>query len=159
MFCRFLFKALGTTVAQFVFACCWHFPKMSLIEDIIKLEKKMDTATLAKSIFELVNNEGYTCLLVLFNMMAGYHNQTGKLPDSNLQMFDEIESTAFYLIEMAEDKNLKMDDILNWTTDDGTTLFFQAAFFSESLARELLKKNVVVKTVDNLLDIPSFRVI
>ena len=158
MFCRFLFKALGTTVAQFVFACCWHFPKMSLIEDIIKLEKKMDTATLAKSIFELVNNEGYTCLLVLFNMMAGYHNQTGKLPDSNLPMFTEIESTTFYLIKMAEDNNLKMDNILNWTTNNGKTLFWLAALFSESLASELLKKNVVVTTVDNLFRIPSFRV-
>ena len=131
---------------------------MSLIDDIVKLEKTMDTATLAKSIFEFTVNEGYSCLLVLFDMMIKYHNQTSKLPDSNLPMFDEIESTVFYLIKMAEDNNLKMDEILNRTTNNGTTLFFQAALYSESLASELLKKNVVVTTVDNLFQTPSFRV-
>ena len=118
----------------------------------------MDTAKLAKSILEFANNVGFSCLVILFDMMTGYHNQTGKYPDSNLPMFGEIESTAFFLIQMAEDNNLKMDDILNRTADNGKTLFCLAAFYSELLASELLKKNVVVTTVDNLFQIPDFRV-
>ena len=96
--------------------------------------------------------------MILFDMMVKYYIQTLKFPDSNLPMFDEIESAAIYLIKMAEDNNIDMDDILNWTTKSGITLFRLAALFSESLASELLKKNVVLTTVDNLFAIPPFRV-
>ena len=96
--------------------------------------------------------------MILFDMMVKYYIQTLKFPDSNLPMFDEIESSAFYLIKIAEDNNLKMDDILNRTADNGKTLFCLAAFYSELLASELLKKNVVLTTVDNLFQIPDFRV-
>ena len=118
----------------------------------------MDMTTLAKSIFEFANKDKYNCLMILFDMMAGYKSKTGKLPDSTMPMFTEIETSAFHLIKMAEDNNLNMDDVLNHTADNGRTLFYQAAVFSESVAIELLKRNVVVTKVDNLFSIPSFRV-
>ena len=122
----------------------------------------MDMAKLAKSIFELVNKNGNSCLLIVFDMMSWYRNQTDKrdkYPDSRMPMFTEIESTVRYLLKLAEDNNLNMDKIINWTGDDGRTLFSNAACYSESLASELLKKNVVVvTTVDNLFRIPRFRV-
>ena len=111
-----------------------------------------------KSVFEFADEDRYTCLMILFDMMSIYRNKIGIAPDSNLSMFDEIESSAFYLIKMAEEKKLNMANILNCTADDGTTVFSRAAFYSEPLAIELLKKNVVVTTVDNLFMIPSFRV-
>ena len=113
---------------------------------------------LVKSVFEFADKDRYTCLMILFDMMSLYRNETGLTPDSNLPMFVEIESSAFYLIKLAEEKKLNIANILNCTADDGTTVFSRAANYSEPLAIELLKKNVVVTTVDNLFMIPSFRV-
>ena len=73
-------------------------------------------------------------------------------------MFKEIESTILYLIKLAEDNKLNMDKILNSVTEDGKTLFTRAALYSESVALELLPRNVDVKTVDNLFQTPEFRV-
>ena len=67
-----------------------------------------------------------------------------------------INDIAFHFIMPTPDLN--MDDILNYTGNDGTTLFSNAALFSESLANELIKKNVVVTTVNNMFQIPPFRV-
>ena len=86
----------------------------------------MSMTELVKTVLDY-NVNGYTCLLVLFDMMIGYNNQTGNLPGSSLPMFIEIESTAFYLIKLAEDNKLPMDVILNWTADHGLTLFQSAA--------------------------------
>ena len=119
----------------------------------------MDMTTLAKSIFEFVDKENFNCLMSLFAMMGWYKIKTGKNPDSSMPMFGEIEATAFYLIKMAENNEPDIDRILNWTAANGTTLFFKVAFYSESIASELLKKDfVVVTTVDNLFQIPPFRV-
>ena len=148
---------MGTTIPQLVFACCQFCPNKSFIEYILELEKTMSMTELVKTVLDY-NVNGYTCLLVLFDMMIGYNNQTGNLPGSSLPMFLEIETTAFYLIKLAEDNKLPMDDILNWTADNGLTLFQRAAWFSESLASELLKKDVIVTTVDILFQTPSFRV-
>ena len=119
----------------------------------------MDMETLIKSMFELVNEDGTNCLLMLFDMITEYNNRTGKMPNSNLPIFNEVESTAFFLIKLAEENKLDMNAILNWTANDGDTLFSKAAYLSESIASELLKKQVVVvTTVDNLFQIPPFRV-
>ena len=118
----------------------------------------MDTRKLVKTIFDFSNADGFNVLMALFDMNVRYANQTGNAPDSSLPMFNEIESIAFFLIEMAEDNELDMNRVLNWTANDGQTLFSIATQFSETLARELLKRNVVVTTVDNLFQIPSFRV-
>ena len=96
--------------------------------------------------------------MVLFDIMSCYKIKTGKYPNRWMPMFVEIESTAMYLIEVAEDNNLNMVGILNWVAEDGKTLFWKAAIYSESLAKDLLKRNVVVTTVDDLFRIPSFQV-
>ena len=118
----------------------------------------MNMATLTKSILQFADKERYTCLMTLFEMMLYYNNKTGKYPDSTMPMFLEIETTALHLIKMAEDNQLNMDNILNWTADNGITLFWLAACYSESLASELLKKNVVITTVNNSFQVPTFKV-
>ena len=149
---------MGTTVAELVFACCRFCPKKQIIESIITIEKTTNKQKLVESIFDYKSKDGYNCMIVSFDMMARYTNETGNLPDSSMPMFNEIESTLFYLIKLADDNKLNMDKILNWTGDNGRTLFSNAAFYSESLATELLKRNVDVKTVDDLFQTPSFRV-
>ena len=146
------------TVAELVYMCCFRCPKKKFIEDIIKLEKTMNMPQLAKSIFDHKNKNGINCLIVSFNMMRLYENETGNKPDSSVPMFNEIESTVLYLIKLAEDNKLNMDKILNWMAENGMNLFYGAALYSESLALELLRRNVDVKTVDNLFRTPPFRV-
>ena len=158
MFCAFQFKSLGTTVAQLVFSCCQECPRKRLIQAIIELETKMNRKSLIKTIFTYVSKDKYNCMVILFQMMVFYYNKTGSCPDPSMPIFNEIEEVAFYLIKLAEDNALNMDIILNWTTNDGQTLFSRASSYCESLAIELLKRNVIVTTVDDLFLTPSFRV-
>ena len=124
----------------------------------MKLEKTMSMSKLAESIFDYEDKYGNNCMLISFDMIANYFNETGNFADSGIPMYNEIESNILYLIKLAEANKLNMKKILNWTADDGMTLFWRAAFYSESLAIELLKKNVDVKTVDDLFQTPAFRV-
>ena len=97
-------------------------------------------------------------MIISFDMMAKYQIETGNLPDSSMKMFNKIESTICYLIKLVENNKLNLNKILNWVAEDGMTLFFRATVYSESLAIELLKRNVDVKIVDNLFQTLSFRV-
>ena len=115
-------------------------------------------STLLKSIFNYKDKNGINCLIISFDMMIWYHHETGNVPDSSMPLFNEIETTILYLIKLAEDNKLNMDKILNSVTANGKTLFMNAALYSESLALELLKRNVDVKTVDDSFQTPSFRV-
>ena len=118
----------------------------------------MNMPKLIESIFNYKNENGTDCLIISFDMMAKYYNETGNFPDSSLLMFNEIESTILCLIKRAEDNKLNMDEILNLVTENGKTLFHHATIFSESLALELLTSNVDVKTIDDLFQTPSFEV-
>ena len=75
-----------------------------------------------------------------------------------MEMFNEIESTILYLIKLAEENKLNLKNILNWVAEDGQTLFWNAALYSEPLTLELLSRNVDVKTVDYLFQTVSFKV-
>ena len=118
----------------------------------------MSMTKLVESIFDYKDNDGYNCMIVSFDMIAKYRNKTGSVPDSSMKMFNEIEWTISYLIKLAEDNELNLTNILNWVGEDGQTLFWKAANNSESLALELLAKNVDVKTVDDLFQTVSFEV-
>ena len=118
----------------------------------------MDMIELIESIFRYTNEEGWTSLMDLFELANEYNIQPDNNFDSAMPMMNEIESSAFYLLKLAEENNLNMDHILNQTADNGRTFFFLATVYSETLASELLKKNVVVTTVDTQFQILSFRV-
>ena len=109
-------------------------------------------------IFSYESKNGINCMIVSFDMMAKYLSETDKFPDSSMPMFNEIESTIFYLIKLAEDNKLNMNKILNSVTENGKTLFWNAALYSESVANELLKRKVDVKIVDLLFQTTTFRV-
>ena len=118
----------------------------------------MKMMKLLESIFNYKDIDGSNCLIDSFRMIGAYASETGNRPDSSLPMFNEIESTIFYLIKLAEDNNLNMDKILNSVTANGKTLFWHVAFFSEPLALELLSRKVDVKIVDHFFQTSSFRV-
>ena len=73
-------------------------------------------------------------------------------------MMGEIEDSCFFLIQYAEFNNLDMKKILNATTRDGITLFFQASCYSESVAKYLLEFDVNVNSIDNFFQTQNFRV-
>ena len=119
---------------------------------------------LVESIFNYKDKDGDNCLIVSFDLIGQYQianrkkRKTPKYPNSNMPMFDEIELTILFLIELAENNNLNMDKILNTVNEGGKTLFWNAAFNYEWLALELLGRNVDVKTVDHLFQTPLFQV-
>ena len=119
----------------------------------------MNMTELVETIFDYKSKNGYNCMMSPFEMIGYYHNETGNVPDSSMEMFNEIESTILYLIKLAEDNKLNLENIINWVTEDGQTLFWRASLNSESLALELLSRNVDVKTVDSLFQTVSFKVI
>ena len=73
-------------------------------------------------------------------------------------MLRETEESCLYLIQLAKKFNLDLDKILNHTTNDGTTLFFNASMFSEEITKFLLDQNVKVNSIDHKFSTPSFRV-
>ena len=113
---------------------------------------------LKTSVFAYQDQVGWNCLISAFQLMGQYENLNGNYPEVSTGLFTEIEATVEYLIQLAEQHDLDMRQILNHKTKNGTTLFWQAASFSEKLAKILLEKNVEVKTVDNIFMTPQFRV-
>ena len=79
-------------------------------------------------------------------------------PDAPTGLLTEIESSIEYLIDLGDQYNLNMDEILNHKAKNGHTLFTQAAYYSEKVAKILIQRNVKVNTVDDRFMTPIFRV-
>ena len=69
----------------------------------------MNMPKLVESVLNYKDKDGYNCMIISFDMMSRYPHETGKLPDSSMSMFNEIESTILYLIKLAEDNKLNMN--------------------------------------------------
>ena len=94
-----------------------------------------------------------------FDLMSKYKNKNNDNdPDASIGLFSEIEATIEFLIEWGDQYNLNMEAILNHKGNDGKTLFWWAAYYSEKVATMLLQRNVKVNTVDQKFMIPVFRV-
>ena len=91
--------------------------------------------------------------------MTRYVNENNRnFPSASTGLFREIEATIEYLIRLGDQYNLNMDEILNHKTNDGHTLFWWAAYYSEKVAKILLQRNVKVNTVDHKFMTPPFKV-
>ena len=98
-------------------------------------------------------------MIAAFDLTATYRNRNNdNFPSASTGLFREIEATVEYLIRLGDQYNLNMDEILNHKTKDGITFFWQAAYYSEKLAKILIQRNVKVNTVDQKFLTPSFRV-
>ena len=86
-----------------------------------------------------------------------YRNRNdGKYPSG--PMLGDIEDSCVYLVQLAETSNVDLNKVLNHATKNGTTLFFQASFYSEAITKLLLEKNVKTNSIDTFFSTPSFRV-
>ena len=111
-----------------------------------------------KSILEFTDTDGFNCLMISFQRMWEYKNETGNYPTRSTGMFSEIETTIFFLIEEGERCGVEMSTILNTRSNDGTTLFDWATQFSEKIALALLERNIIVNTIRGDFDTPWFKV-
>ena len=146
----------GTTIPELVFSCCWWHPKKKSINKLIELGKQMSEQSekeFIESVFKFRNQQGESCLTVLFEMAAAYRNRTQEYPSD--QMMHNIEESFLFLTELA--KSVGLDKYLDHTTDCGETPFFSASMYSEKLA-DVLLKNVKVNTINHNFLTPSFRV-
>ena len=156
----------GTTIPELVHTCCFRFPKRKAIEKMIEIGKDIlvlsqlsreSEKELAENIFNFRNQNGFSCLITLFDCAARYVYEHNNYPD-NLPMMREIEESFFFLIEYAESNNIDMKIILNATTKGGQTLFYKASIYSESIAEYLLNFGVNVNSVDYTFRTPIIRV-
>ena len=98
-------------------------------------------------------------MIASFDLMGYYtYHNNDNYPDASTGLFREIEATIEYLIRLGDQYNLNMNEILNHKAKDGTTLFYQAAYYSEKMAKILIQRNVKVNTVDEKFMTPSFQV-
>ena len=110
---------------------------------------------LVQSIFSY-EYAGMNCLSAAFSTMRAYSDQTGEYPDSSIALFNEIESSFIYLLQLAEQYNIDMDRVINHTDEAGQSLLYPASVYSENISFELLKRNVKVNRIDNQFKTPLF---
>ena len=73
-------------------------------------------------------------------------------------MLRDIEKSCLFLFQLANDSEFDLDTFLNHTTNDGSTLFFYASKYSETINRHLAtEKDVQVNPIDELFIRPLFR--
>ena len=114
---------------------------------------------LKTSIFAHQDQDGYNCLISVFDLMTQYFIRNNKnRPSASTGLFTEIEATVEYLIQLGDKHNLNMTQILNHKIKKGLTLFYKAAFYSEKVAKILIQRNVKVNTVDDTFLTPNFKV-
>ena len=83
-----------------------------------------------------------------------YRIETKKFPTG--PMLGEIEESCSFLIELAKSAKLDLGKILNHTTKNGVTLFFDASAFSNKLTTQLLTQNVKVNSIGHNFVTPYF---
>ena len=88
--------------------------------------------------------------------MRDYLAETKKCPDSSIGLYNEIESLIVYLLRLAEENNVGLDRVINFTNEGGQSLFHLATLFSENISSELIKRNVRVNKIDNRFSTPWF---
>ena len=144
----------GTTIPQLVFSCCIRFPKKEAIKSLIDLEKP--SKSLVERVLKFQNDEGFNCLIGLFDMATKCRNKYREYPHG--PMLDDIETSCSYLIHLARSTELDLNKILNHTTKSGETLFLKASIFSEEITDRLLKENVRINSINHIYLTPFFRV-
>ena len=132
--------ALGTTIAELVYSCCFEAPIKTWIESLISLDKV--TPKNVEQLFAYKDHKGSNCL------MEPIWSGNSK----------SAEESLIYLIELGDQHGVDMAKVLNETDNGGGTLFYYATLRSKQLALYLFKRGVKVNTVDKSFSTPSFRV-
>ena len=111
-----------------------------------------------KWVLEFTDKDGFNCLMISFQPIINYYDETDENPTSSTGMFSEIETTVRYLIEEGDKHGVDMSTILNARNKNGETLFVWATEYSEKIALALLERNVIVNTIDSTFQTPIFKV-
>ena len=111
-----------------------------------------------KSILEFKNDSGSNSLMISFNPIWRYWNETKTYPTSSTGMFSDIEATVLLLIREGEKQGVEMSTILNTRNQEGETLFDWATQYSEKIALALLQRSVTVNTIRGDFATPEFKV-
>ena len=148
----------GTSIGKLVYRCCRRFPKKEALEKLIEVAKRTESErNVVDSVFDYEDQNGYSCMITLFEMANGYRNKNNEKYPSGTMLRD-IEESAEYLIDLAKKFDLNMNKILNHTAKNGLTVFFQASIFSEKITKRLIEEKVKVNSVDHKFVTPFFRV-
>ena len=110
-----------------------------------------------QSIFEYDHNGG-NCLFAAFGMMRDYLAETKQCPNSSIDMYNEIESLIIYFLRLAEQYNVDLEQVINYTNEGGQSIFHLAILFTEKVSSELIRRNVKVNKIDNRFSTPYFMV-
>ena len=136
-----------TSISEMVFSCCMWFPNKKAIKSLIEFGKYSEIDdTIVKSIFEFEDYEGDTCLTAIFTMAYWYRQENKKAPSG--PMLCQIEDSCLFLVQLAKSVNLDLDKILNQTTKDGRTVFFQALMYSKKITNQLMIESIKVDSID-----------
>ena len=140
-----------------IFSCCTHYPHQNIIKELIKLNDTSETEQieLVQSIFSFEDQDS-NCLFVMFDMMRGYRNRTDDFPDSSIELFNEFESLFIYMLQLAEQNDIDMDRLINYTNEGGQSLFYWASRYSNKISIELINRNVKVNRMDHKNTAPDF---
>ena len=148
----------GILIGELVFDCCQSFPKKEALEKLMEVAKRTQSErTVVESIFDYEDEQGYSSIIILFDMATWYRNQNNREYPSG-PMLRDIEESVAYLIDLAKKFDLNLKKILNHTAKDGVTLFFQASMYSRKITKRLIEQKVKVNSIDPKFVTPFFRV-
>ena len=114
-------------------------------------------SSVVKSVFDFEDQEGFNCLIVLFQMAKGYRIENNNEYPSG-PMLREIEESFAFLIDLAKKFGLDLNKLLNHTTKHGQTVFYNASIFSEKIMKRLIEEKVKVNSINDMFLTPFFRV-
>ena len=104
----------GASIGQLVHDCCSYFPKKEALEKLIEVANTTESEkNVVESIFDYEDQEGYTCMISLFDMATSYRKMNKKYPAG--PMLRDIEESFVYLIELAKNFDLDFEKIINHT--------------------------------------------
>ena len=147
----------GTSIGKLVYRCCRRFPKKEALEKLIEVAKRTEGERNGmESVFDYGSQEGYSCMIALFEMANRYIKNDNKYPSG--PMLGDIEESVAYLIDLAKKFDLNLEKILNQTTKNGVTLFSQASISSEKITKRLIEEKIKVNSIDHKFLTPFFRV-
>ena len=70
-----------------------------------------------------------------------------------------LESTFLHLIKLAEDNNVDMSSLINFSNEVGVSIFHRATRWSLNLTIELLRLNVNVNRISERFETPLMKVL
>ena len=149
----------GTSIPKIVFNFCKYAPLMKFVKMIMKCGKNQNMDQLVNDVLNYKNDDGFNCLMISTDLIVKYNNINGKDPDDTNEVKRQAGEVIHYLIELGLKHGVDMMNVLNATANGGETLFMIMTFHCyKKVAELLMNTGVLVNSIDQYFQIPSFRV-